>query len=339
VALSNLWNAAGGNVLELWDCGDCSPGGNNVYLAPFNIVHVLKVEPVSIQFSAPPCDGFDDWTGFAANYPTEHDLRIWLSVPATSSNSVNTIITTTNILPHITFDTVDPGIATVSPSTASGESTILDVTGGASTEITNTLVNVKFKGVVMAQFWADVLPPATAVTVALHQIARESPSGTVTPTNVPDAVSLGLYLDSVFGKQANVYADVLLVNEVTVNYDLNTNGVLDISQSLLLSDEVAAITNAAHVAGAMNVYYVSGFPTNCGFVGLSTKYPNWTFIQDTHDNSHLNITAHELGHQFRIGYDVGKDVTGLPDRLMWAYMEATNSYRLIKSEWRRIYRT
>jgi hypothetical protein len=186
----------------------------------------------------------------------------------------------------------------------------------------------------------DVLPKRTQVTVAPWRVTASVPTNSATPTNVPTSAELKSYLDTVYGKQANVFITVLSVIDVVTNYDLNTNGVLDISlDDIILSSEQAAITNAAYVSGAFNIYYVNAM-TN--FAGFAYKGYNAAFIQDSHENSSVNITAHEMGHLFGIRYDVGfpPKVSGDPDRLMWGDPPLQpNPCRLIRSEWQRVNKT
>ena len=183
----------------------------------------------------------------------------------------------------------------------------------------------------------DILPKRTNVTVAIWAITATAEPST-TPTEAPDAGSLKTYLDSVFGKQANVFVTVLPLVSTNVNYDLDTNGFLDVSIDLFTSEQ-AAITSVVYLAGAYNVYYVRAFNPSSGLNGVSSKFPGYSFIQDSHENSTVNITAHELAHQFRIGYDIPQDVYGNYDRLMWGSPPVGEPCRLSQSEWQRVNNT
>jgi hypothetical protein len=144
----------------------------------------------------------------------------------------------------------------------------------------------------------------------------------------------------VYGKQANVFMNVLPLVSTNVNYDLNTNGVLEVEtiDATKASAEQAAITNAVFHAGAINVYYVRSISaTN---IGLAFSYQplKTAYIQDFHDGSNVHITAHELGHHLGIDYDVAtlpppyKTKPGLDDRLMGPDSRS-DPCRLIRAEW------
>ncbi len=161
------------------------------------------------------------------------------------------------------------------------------------------------------------------------------------PSNVPTQTEVKSYLDAVYGKQANVYFNVLAVSNIVVHYDFNTNGALDLL-IVGLSPEAVAITNAASFGtapNAINIYFVN---TN-GILGVAGT-PNGatyastraTFIQDFHSNSNVNICAHEIGHQMGLSKEVGPDAGQLPgddDRLMWRGSLFSNPCRLIRGEW------
>jgi hypothetical protein len=53
-----------------------------------------------------------------------------------------------------------------------------------------------------------------------------------------------------------------------------------------------------------------------------------TFIQDSHANSPVNITAHEMGHSLNLS-----DLYNDNIRLMYGYSDSGNPSELIKNEW------
>jgi hypothetical protein len=180
----------------------------------------------------------------------------------------------------------------------------------------------------------DVLAIKTNVIVAIWAVTAQGEPST-TPTNAPAQAALQSYLNSVFGKQANVFFNVLPLVSTNVNYDLNGNGELD-WQTTGYSAEMSAIVGTIYNAGAINVYYVKALngPIDAG--GITVLGTQTSFIQDSNMNSNVNVTAHELGHALGIGYDVGSTAPGDPDRLMWCCETGNNPCRLIRSEWRTI---
>jgi hypothetical protein len=90
-------------------------------------------------------------------------------------------------------------------------------------------------------------------------------------------------------------------------------------------------------AGAINIYFVKEMSADLGLTYMPLRV---SYIQDIHDNSNVSITAHELGHQMGIPYDVGLDnVPGNADRLMWYAGLSDNPCRLIRTEWQTINNT
>jgi hypothetical protein len=130
--------------------------------------------------------------------------------------------------------------------------------------------------------------------------------------------------------------NVLPLITTNVNYDLNTNGVMDIvADRLQTSPEMLAITNAVYTPGAFNVYFVRQFSASYG--GVSSVPNKVCFIQDFHTGTNVYITAHELGHLFQLpgvcticGPPYGP---GDPDRLMYEIALPDNPCRLIRGEW------
>jgi hypothetical protein len=283
--------------------------------------------------------GFDDES---PQFPVYGQTIPALSVPQSGTNTVTVTINPGTVTSQIFFQMSNTVSASCSPSAPASSTQLVSVAGLATG---NTIVSNEFDVLgygaqntfttVCSRVAIDILPKATNVTVAIWAITATGEPST-TPMNAPTQASLSNYLNQVYGKQANVFMNVLPLVSKTVSYDLNTNGVLDVATNFnnQISAEQAAITSAAFRSGAINVYYVHAISaTN---YGLALSYPplSNTFIQDFHyDESAENITAHELGHQLGITYDV--DVSGgppgLPDRLMGA--STADPCRLIRKEW------
>jgi hypothetical protein len=292
---------------------------------------------MTLTNTAGPCGGFDDETlqFFPATLPA-------LSVPQGGTNTFTTIIDPTNVVSQIIFRTDNPSLATASPSPAQTAAQLVSVAGLATgNAIASTVLLVKGVGaqnsvtVTCSQVAIDILPKRTNVTVAVYRIiASAGPS--VAPTNVPTQAQLKSYLDGLYGKQANVFMNVLPLVSTNVNYDLNTNGVMDIvGNRLSISPEMQAITGAVYMAGALNVYYVRQFSTTDG--GLSSVLNKASFVQDFHTGTNVYTTAHELGHQLGLPGVCTlcgpPSVPGNTDRLMYEFALSSNPCRLIRSEW------
>jgi hypothetical protein len=282
------------------------------------------------------CGGFDDETPQYLNFTYDT-----LSVPQNGTNTVTAVIFPTNIVGQVTFDTLDSFIS-VSPSQASSVTQLLSVAGFTSGNfITSSVFRVLGVGAqstftsVCASADVDVLPQHTNATVAIYAVTATGEPYT-TPTNAPTQAELKSYLDTVYGKQANVFVTVLPLVNITANYDLNGNSNLDLATGNFLSTEMQAITNAAYTRGAINVYYVHSILCPCATEVFGITFPspvNTIFIQDSHPQSNVNLSAHEIGHALGLLLDVGENTWGSDDRLMWGYGNSDNPCRLVRFEW------
>jgi hypothetical protein len=287
---------------------------------------------------AGPCAGFDDETPKYVNF-----THAALSVPQNGTNTVTAMIFPTNIFSQVTFQTAASFIS-VSPTQATSATQLLQFSGTTNgTNIASSYFLAVGNGAqdsdhpVGAIADVDVLPKGTNVTVAIYAVSSTGEPAT-TPTNVPLQTQLKSYLDSVFGKQANVFINVLPLVSTNVNYDLNANGVMDFASGNFLSDEMKAVTNAGYVSGAFNVYYVHA-NNNPAINGLAFGSPlNTIFIRDDHSQSAVNLTAHEVGHLFNpsVIKDVPTAIWGDTDRLMWYSDLNGDPCRLVRHEWTEI---
>ena len=128
------------------------------------------------------------------------------------------------------------------------------------------------------------------------------------PQDVPSTSQLQTYLNQVFGNQANLRF-VVTRNDFTVNYDLNTNGILDISPlSRFQTSEEKTVSNHADATAGCNIYYVKDFdstaisvpglvnvPSSHDAVGSSSFFLKQTFMRD-YNTDIPRATAHEVGH-------------------------------------------
>jgi hypothetical protein len=286
------------------------------------------------------CQGYDDES---LQFPVYGQTTPALSVPQSGSNTFTVPINPGSVTTQVIFQVANTNLASVTPPTASTASQLVSVVGLVITNaITSTTLNIEGVGaqnsatVLASQVAIDILPKATNVTVAIWAITATGEPST-SPTNAPTQASLSNYLNQVYGQQANVFMNVLPLVSTNVNYDLNTNGVLDVATSFnnQISAEQAAITNVAFRSGAFNIYYVSSMSN---VLGIAYQPLSNAFIQDFHAGvSSVNITAHEIGHLFGLP-DVGGSgqLPGSPDRLMGGAVG--DPCRLIRFEWETVNR-
>ena len=289
----------------------------------------------------PVSGGYDDETPKLFRFSSA-----WLSVPLAGTNTVSVSIQPANVVNQITFDASGSTDVSVSPTQAASVTQAVQVVGLASTTNLPILYTRGYGAqnsytTTCSTVALDVLPIATSVTVAVYRVTASIPTNSPTPTNVPLQTDLKSYLDEVYGKQANVFMTVLPVTNIVVNYDLNTNGLLDVDTSTdVLFAEGRAITNVAYRAGALNVYYVKALTNlthNTDKYGITHIPSRTSYIQDSHPDSNVHIAAHELGHSLAGLLDVdGTTVPGYSDRLMWGVALSSSPYRLIQSEWHQI---
>jgi hypothetical protein len=323
---------------------DSAPPGDLTSPAPGWRVVVWQATPTNPEV----CQGFDDESLHFAVY---RQPRPAASVPQSGANTFNMPVNAGNFYTQVVFQIANTNLASVTPTTPSTPTQLVTVVGLATTNaITSTTLNIVGPGA--QNSWSplgtnvtiDILPKRTNVTVAIWAITATGEPST-TPTNVPSQGDLKAYLDSVYGKQANVFMNVLPLVSTNVNYDLNTNGVLEVetNDQTQASTEEAAITNAVFRSGALNIYYVKSISASSFADALSSPPLGFAVIQDIHCVSTVNVTAHELGHLLGITYDVDINLArhpsmpGLPDRLMGS--DCGNPCRLIRSEWQIINNT
>lgn len=148
------------------------------------------------------------------------------------------------------------------------------------------------------------------------------------PTNVPSASALESGLKDIYEEQAYVVYTVT-ADSKTVDYDTNPeDGDLEVGDPNLSDEQVAIFESAFDQNADINTYYVVNLSDGVG-VAYTVTAPEAeiNFIQDSHLNSAVNLTAHEIGHNLDL-----VDVT-INDRLMYDTESCENPCELIKTEW------
>lgn len=151
-----------------------------------------------------------------------------------------------------------------------------------------------------------------------------SNSTPLSPANVPTAVELQVYLNSIWKQQANISFTVTR-NDFVVNYDLNRNGGVDAASSGFSMEENVIRAAAKDSSVDINIYYVNTYLLDSANAATAGKE---TFIQDSHDNSAVNITAHEVGHALGIGYESNDSID-----VMLSYSSVINPCNVKKTDW------
>jgi hypothetical protein len=183
-------------------------------------------EPTGAKFNSDPnpsnavssaCSGLDD---------TRALKNRWLLVPVAGNNTAQ--VKLNHGWKNVSLQSLDSTVATVSPSTATNN-TIITVTG----------VKVGVVGIQATNSDDPTAPPALLEATVKPLLQRSldivkviDNVNNLVPQNVPDAATLGTFLNQVWGKQANVnFTPVNRHADVTVHWDLlpqpNGNGVMD----------------------------------------------------------------------------------------------------------------
>ncbi|MFC1679397.1 hypothetical protein ACFL2T_04230 [Elusimicrobiota bacterium] len=164
-------------------------------------------------------------------------------------------------------------------------------------------------------------------------------TSSIPPSRAPTASQVRTGLDGLWGPQANIFFTVER-NAVEVNYDvLDRDGKL---RAPILGDvqsqlEVAKISLAAKTETAdINIYYVKGFTTekdNGIAIFIEGEQKGEIWIDDSHINSTVNITAHEVGHI--LGNLTDAEHSGDSADLMFGSERAEDPCRIRRFDWHR----
>jgi hypothetical protein len=184
----------------------------------------------------------------------------------------------------------------------------------------------------------------------------------IAPQDTPSQADLQLYLNQVFGKQANLHF-LVTRTDFTCNYDVMTpiNGWLDLweGSGAPPSPEEAVIETNSTSGVTANIYYVhdweglplTGTSPDRGAAGITNYARHLAYVSD--DSGILEITAHEIGHVLDLDHSqerdgsyrrllpsgasnpviqVDKTDPAQPDRLMY-WASSGTSVRLVQPEW------
>ena len=206
--ITGAWDPAG-NTMELWDCGNCAGGEDDVYLAPYQIVHVLEVPTITGRFAARPGkinDGFD---------PTVADP--WTSVGVGNDNEIVRLIVEPASLAEAV--TLVPGSAvTVTPTAPTGASTELTI--GGVTANADTPLEARLGDIRLATLHVMVLPWRT-VNVGIYRLTDSVTTNTV-PDGAPSDDSVLTALNDAFRQACISFENANAGNPdqtITIRYD------------------------------------------------------------------------------------------------------------------------
>ncbi|NOT00531.1 MAG: hypothetical protein HOP29_07875 [Phycisphaerales bacterium] len=155
-------------------------------------------------------------------------------------------------------------------------------------------------------------------------------------TDVADATVLN-YMNTVAYNQAVVEWTITRMPAVTVNFDLNRDGKINVDTAFLANPEMQAVRDAAKDdTFDRNVFLVDG-PTDgsYGFAGFNQRY---AFVHgDTHisspPQSMENTIAHEVGHTLGMCHPDSAACISDDDMMNLMHSVATNPMRLRKAQW------
>jgi len=293
-------------------------------------------EPKGVKFEPNPsapavlsahCTGLDD---------TKNQDPRWLMVPlldndASGSNTV--LLKVKRGWENVLLKSADPLTVTISPDRPTNNTTVLTLTGSKVGVVDITAIDSNNPSSVKATLRVSV-KPKTSWIVSLFGVTEKN-SG-VAPTNIPDAGDLSQYLNSAYGKQANIFFSVnpAPTSNLQIPYDLDNNRRLNYAGRSTQGPEADAIINymlAIPKIPAVNekwVFYVHEInpTTTQGFAG-----PGAGFLEDQATNGQVQKTAHELGHTLGIGFNSNDKLD-----LMYEFADGSQPCRIPRSQWKLI---
>lgn len=222
------------------------------------------------------------------------------------------------------FTSADASKVTVSPATASAVKEIVTVTGveKGPSEIQAVCQGRKLGRMKVKTYIKRTRTVAVRLVHGLGWAAKS--------TDVPDA-AIRQTLRKVY-KQAVVDFNLSRLQEMTVNFDLNQDGMID--TQTWMSAEMKVVRDACKDDSYdFNIFLVDNgtWPGGTGFMDLNQRYG---FIHAGSSPNPLQTIAHELGHGQGLEHTKKEaDVTNLMDETSEAKAGEFKKYRLRKPQW------
>lgn len=150
------------------------------------------------------------------------------------------------------------------------------------------------------------------------------------------ASALQNYLNNTIYNQAVVKWTVVKLADMTVNFDLNNDGDIDVSS--WTTDEQDEIIGQCNPVGYDKVVFIVDNP-NQSYCGVSHSGSRYAFVFPNLSTNHTLTTAHELGHAAFSLSDINPNSTPPTNTDFYNLMWYTNDYlgtKLRMEQWGQI---
>lgn len=335
-------NGAGSAVYESWSVAPSSSGGDD-FLSINDGMYIHSSTVANSLIVATPNEADSAWSGLFAQHNQNRSQGVefravracsgfdetvnprMLMVPASASNSAVAQLHGQN-RQDIRFSSDNPSV-TVTPTTATGNSTTLTITAAQALDpqqtipVTISATSVATPGLVYGTMRAVVKPRLTSNNFHMYRITESVRN--LIPQTVPTPLDLQNYLNNTtWGAQANVFFNISNTDPIAlpVHYDLlpapNGDGMLNDFVTAGSSVEFTAIALAISTQDPLAptfdhtvVAYVNQFGPpgpgicnpgeECTIDGETSGGGHFSIVQDAQTadaNSRVNVTAHEIGH-------------------------------------------
>ena len=323
---TNIIFPTGGNYYATWDISaqlppwsvgleGCSPSGDLrdveltlSYSTPGRVVHADKVRMtvVDVDFVEDPTqyNGFDSYTN--SFFPR-------LSLDASFENVARAEITPASAASNVYFVVTTGSSVSVSPSPATASPQTVTFTGSAegSSTVHAKLGSSGPTGVDAAVIKAD------AYTLDWYNVAvRVVHETSYNSTDPYTEAELGSYLNGVVYNQAMVHFEVKKFDPMTVHFDLNGDGKLEVSESGWTSEQNFIINNCDPGTSYEKVVFVVDRPT-LNYGGQADSPGRYAFVYPDKSTDERHDTAHELGHAIPGLPDLNVPQSADQNNLMW----------------------
>lgn len=264
----------------------------------------VKVNVGRVQYEKTrDCQGFDDTTKDASE-----NTIYWLVVKESGTNNVvRANIEPNQAATHVSFNSSNPGVATVAPANAAHDNQVLTVTGVASgaADIQAQFDNTD------AEKLQVVVKKKKTLRMTFNYVSDNA--GHHTRRSHAEANTFITRLNEIWGPQANVEFVLNQVRDIQVNQDLT--GVVDFikctatitSNCGMRSPDVLAIINQADTTADRNVYFVwetepSPVVANQDVDAFAATPGTDLLLEDNLGGNEGQIISHEEGHNFGLGH-------------------------------------